>query len=214
LFLCSNRKKAILSIDERNRAITRRLAEAIIFADVCIGLGGFFLWNVDVSENRIKSKAIPMIPFYRPYFDLSDLLALVRPRRAASSFERSIADLVGTRFGLLFSHGRVAFRAGLESLGIAGAEVVLPACTCPSMANAVITSGNIPVFADVSSEDFCITPDSLEEALTPRTRVVVPTHMLGYRADTQNIRYRIGDPNITIVEDYAQFLLPKGRMNL
>jgi dTDP-4-amino-4,6-dideoxygalactose transaminase len=154
-----------------------------------------------------------MIPCYRPYFDSSDLLALVRPGLAASSFERSIADLVGTRFGLLFSDGRVAFRAGLESLGIVGAEVVLPACTCPSMPNAVIASGNKPVFADVSSEDFCMNPDSVEEALTSRTRVVVPAHMLGYRADARSIRSRIGDQSILLVEDYAQFLLPKERMD-
>jgi perosamine synthetase len=154
-----------------------------------------------------------MIPFYRPYFDCSDLLALVRPRLAVSSFERSIADLVGTRFGLLFSDGRVAFRAGLDSLGIVGAEVVLPACTCPSMANAVIASGNTPVFADVSSEDFCMNPDSVEEALTSRTRVVVPTHMLGYRADARGIRSRIGDQGILLVEDYAQYLLPKERLD-
>ncbi len=154
-----------------------------------------------------------MIPFYRPYFDSSDILALVRPGLAASSFESSLADIVGTRFGLLFSDGRVAFRAGLESLGIAGSEVVLPACTCPSMANAVIASGNKPVFADVSAENFCINPDSAEKSLTSKTRVVVPTHMLGYQADVRSIRSRIGDPKILIVEDFAQFLLPKEQMN-
>lgn len=154
-----------------------------------------------------------MIPCYRPYFDSSDLLALVRQGPAVFSFECRMADLVGTRFGILFSDGRVAFRAGLESLGIVGAEVVLPACICPSMANAVLASGNKPAFADVSSEDFCLNADSVEEALTPKTRVVVLAHMLGYRADAASIRGRIGDQSILLVEDYAQYLLPKEQMD-
>jgi dTDP-4-amino-4,6-dideoxygalactose transaminase len=151
--------------------------------------------------------------YYRPYFDSSDLLAVLRPGPAAASFECSIADLVGTRFGLLFSDGRVAFRAGLESLGIVGAEIVLPACTCPSMPKAVLASGNIPVFADVSPEDFCISPDAVKQVLTSKTRVVVPTHMLGYRSDSRSIRSQIGDRSIFLVEDYAQYLLPKEKMD-
>ncbi len=176
-------------------------------------LGTIILCGVDVRKNRNMLKTMPMIPWYRPYFESSDLLALIRPGRAVSSFERSSADLVGTRFGLLFSDGRVAFRAGLEALGIVKAEVVLPACTCPSMPSAVIASGNKPVFADVSPEDFCMNPDSVEEVLTSRTRVVVPTHMLGYRADARSIKARIGDQSILLVEDYAQFLLPKEKMD-
>ncbi len=153
-----------------------------------------------------------MIPCHQPHFDLSDLLAAVRREPAAAVFESEVADAVGARFGLLFSDGRVAFRAGLESLGIAGAEVVLPACICPSMAEAVIASGNRPVFADVHAEDFCLSAESLEEVLTPRTRVVVMAHMLGYRADVPAVRSRLAARKILLIEDYAQYLLPKERM--
>jgi len=153
-----------------------------------------------------------MIPCHRPYFEASDLLALLRPGPAIRAFESRIADLVGARFGLLFSDGRVAFRAALQSIGIVDSEVILPACICPSMANAVIASGNQPVFADIHPEDFCMNPDSLKDALSCNTRVVVPTHMLGYRADVQSIQSRIGDQGIILVEDFAQYLLPKEGM--
>jgi perosamine synthetase len=153
-----------------------------------------------------------MIPHHRAYFDWSDLLGMLRPGPAVSTFERRIADLVGARFGVLFSDGRVAFRATLQALGIVDSEVVLPACICPSMANAITASGNKIVFADINPDDFCMTPDSLGEVLSSKTRVVVPTHMLGYRADVHAIRSRIGDPNILLVEDYAQYLLPKEKM--
>jgi len=154
-----------------------------------------------------------MIPPHRAYFDSSDLLALLRPGLAVSAFERQIADLVGARFGLLFSDGRVAFRAALQALEIADSEIVLPACICPTMPNATIASGNKPVFADISPDDFCMNPDSLGEVLSSKTRVVVPVHMLGYRADVQSIRSRIGDHSILLVEDYAQYLLPKEKMS-
>ena len=58
-----------------------------------------------------------------------------------------------------------------------------------------------------------MSPDSVKQVLTSKTRVVVPTHMLGYRADTRSIRSRIGDQSILLVEDYAQYLLPKERMD-
>jgi dTDP-4-amino-4,6-dideoxygalactose transaminase len=76
------------------------------------------------------------------------------------------------------------------------------------MAQAVVASGNRPVFADIDLADYNMRLDALKAALTPRTRAVVATHMFGYPADVAAIRRAIGDDRLFILEDAALALRP------
>ncbi len=151
-----------------------------------------------------------MIPFYRPFFNLTELGAALRPGAGRSEFEAAAAARMGARYGLAFAYGRSGLLAVLRALEIKEAEVVLPAFTCVVVAQAVMASGNRPVFVDIDLADYNMDLDALRRALTPRTRALVATHMYGYPIDIERIRQTVGDERVLIIEDRAQRLVDAG----
>ena len=151
-----------------------------------------------------------MISSYRPYFDWSELLAVFRPGLGRKEFEGAVADYVGARYGLAFSYGRSAVVALFRALGLRDAEVIMPAYTCSVMAEAVVASGNRPVFVDISLADYNMDLGAIKPALTSETRAVIATHMYGYPTDVSAIRSLVGDKRVLIIEDAALALKPAG----
>ncbi len=148
-----------------------------------------------------------MIPFYRPFFDHSELFAALRPGQGRDEFESSVANRLGVQYGIAFAYGRSGIIAALKALGLQGVEVILPAYTCEVMAQAVVASGNRPVFVDIELADYNMNLAKIKNALTLQTRAIVATYMFGYPTDVDAIRAMTGDERIIIVEDRAQGLL-------
>ncbi len=81
-----------------------------------------------------------------------------------------------------------AYLIGLDSLGLApGDEVILPSLCSPLVPNIVRMLGAVPIIVDVSPTTFNISAESIEEALTSETRIVVVPHLYGYPADMNRI---------------------------
>lgn len=85
--------------------------------------------------------------------------------------------------------------------------MILPAYTCVVVAKAVVASDNHPAFVGIDLADYNMDIGALKRALTSQTRVVVATHMHGYRTDIDAIRATVGDEGVIILEDCAQSLL-------
>jgi perosamine synthetase len=152
-----------------------------------------------------------VISFYRPYFDWSEILALLRFGLGRDEFEAAVATRVGARYGLAFAYGRSGVIALFKALGMRQAEVILPVYTCSSMAEAVIVSGNKPVFVDIDLADYNMDIRAMKRALTPQTRAIIATHMYGYPADIDAIREQVSDDRVLIIEDAALALRPATR---
>lgn len=121
-----------------------------------------------------------MIPRLKPAIGGRELRAAWQADSGnVARFEREFAGHFEAREAIAFSYGRSALWALLKALGLANAEVVMPAYTCVAVAHATVLSGNTPVFVDVRPDDYNIDLDQLADALTPATRVVVPTHLFG-----------------------------------
>lgn len=144
-----------------------------------------------------------MIPFYRPYYDHRELIALLWPGSDREKFEAAVAARAGAKYGIAFAYARAGLVAAFGTLGITDAEIILPAYTCLVMAHTVLASGNRPVFVDIDLADYNMNIDALQQALTPHTQAVIATHMYGYPTDVDAIRASIGDERILIVEDCA-----------
>jgi perosamine synthetase len=149
-----------------------------------------------------------MIPFYRPYFDHSEILATLRPAgMGRREFESALANRVGAHYGIAFAYGRSGVIASLKALELSQSEVIMPAYTCIVMARAVVASGNKPVFVDIDLADYNMDIAAVKKALTPRTRAIIATHLYGYPTDVDSIRAVAGDERIIIIEDIAQGML-------
>jgi dTDP-3-amino-3,4,6-trideoxy-alpha-D-glucose transaminase len=117
------------------------------------------------------------------------------------AFEREFAAYVGVRHCVGVANGTDALTIALRAMGIGpGDEVVMPSFTFYATAEAAIVAGATPVFCDIDPATFCVTPETVEAALTPRTKAILPVHLFGNVAPVPELR-RFGVP---VVEDAAQ----------
>lgn len=122
----------------------------------------------------------------------------------ASEFERAVVALTGSRHGFATSSCTTALHLTLVALGVGpGDEVVVPDLTFPATANVVLQQGARPVVADVESETFGMSADSLAAVITDRTKAIMPVHAFGLSADMDPIIEIANSHGIPIVEDAA-----------
>ena len=85
-----------------------------------------------------------------------------------------------------------------------GDEVIVPAISFSATASAILMYGSIPVFVDIEADNFCIDPNKIEQAITPRTRAIMPVHLAGNIADMAAIMSIAAKHNLVVIEDAAQ----------
>lgn len=122
----------------------------------------------------------------------------------AAEFERLVADYVGVPGAFAVSSATTGLHLALHAIGVgAGDEVVIPAFSFPATANAVVQLGAKPVFVDIDIATFNLEPTLLEEAITDRTRAVMPVHAFGLAADMDPINSISASHGLPVVEDAA-----------
>ena len=129
-------------------------------------------------------------------------------------FEREFAEACGTQHGIAVCNGTVALHLALLALDVRpGDEVLVPSLTYIATANAVRYVGAEPVFADVDPETWCIHPGRLEDAITRRTRGIIPVHLYGHPADMDAINHVAAVHGLWVLEDAAEahYATYKGR---
>lgn len=130
-------------------------------------------------------------------------------------FEKEFAMACGVKHALAVSNGTTALHLVMAGLGIGpGDEVIVPSLTYIATANAVRYVGAEPVFVDVDPLTWTIDPSKIEEALTSRTKAIIPVHLLGHPADMDRIIRIAAIRGIAVVEDAAEatFATYKGRV--
>lgn len=124
------------------------------------------------------------------------------PRVAA--FERAFAQVVGATEAVAVSSCTAALHLCLAALGIGpGDEVVVPSFSFIATANAVRHCGARPVFADIDPVSFNVSVETLERAVTPRTRAVIPVDQVGMPLDLEPILEWARGRRLHLVEDAA-----------
>lgn len=124
----------------------------------------------------------------------------------ARDFEKELAEKIGSGYCHLCSSGTAALSVSLAACGVgAGDEVIVPPFTFVATVEAVMSAGAVPVFADID-ETLCLDPESLEKALTPRTKAVLVVHMCGSMAEIDRIKAFCQQKGIILIEDACQAL--------
>jgi dTDP-4-amino-4,6-dideoxygalactose transaminase len=117
------------------------------------------------------------------------------------AFEEEFARYIGVRHCIGVANGTDALTIVLSALGVGpGDDVVMPSFTFYATAEAALVLGARPVFCDIDPDTFCVTRETVEAALTPGTKAIVPVHLFGNIAPAGELR-KLGVP---VVEDAAQ----------
>ncbi len=119
-------------------------------------------------------------------------------------FEAKLAAFTGSRFAVAVCNGTAAVKVGLMALGVGpGDEVITQGFTFVATWEAIFDCGAKPVFCEID-ETLCMDPKDLEAKITPRTKAIVPVHMLGGPARIKEIKAIADRHGIPVMEDTAQ----------
>jgi len=147
--------------------------------------------------------------FSWPLYDHTEEAALLRVlnRRKwfngeeTKAFETAYAQFQGADFGAACTSGTTALEIALEALAIGpGDEVIVPPYTFVATATAVLRVGATPIFADVDAT-WCLDPASVEAAITPRTRAIMPVHFGGAMGNIEALDALARSNGLALIED-------------
>jgi dTDP-4-amino-4,6-dideoxygalactose transaminase len=126
------------------------------------------------------------------------------PGKHAEAFGRRFAEFHTARYGQCVNTGTVAIQAALKAIGIRpGDEVIVPAYTWEGTVGPVLLVNAVPVFVDIDPDTYCLDAKLIEQAITPKTRAILPVH-LGMRfADLDEIMRIAQKHDLKVVEDCA-----------
>lgn len=145
--------------------------------------------EIDAVARVINSKSL---------FKINDGL------RETEKCERNMREIWGVKRALLVTSGKGALISSLVGMGIGpGDEVIVPAYTYIATAIAVLATGAIPIIADIN-ETLTLDPKDFEAKITPRTKAVIPVHIMGFPCDMDEIMRIANEHNIFVLEDSCQ----------
>lgn len=120
-------------------------------------------------------------------------------------FEREFAAFQGAKHGVTTVNATMGLAVAMKAIGLGpGDEVIVPPYTFIATASAALMIGAIPVFADVDPETLLIDPEKIEQAITPRTKAIVPVHHGGSPVDMDAVMEVARRHGLRVVEDAAQ----------
>lgn len=162
-----------------------------------------------------------MIPFNKPYMTGKELWYIAQAHANGhlagdGAFTKQCARWLEARTGAgkaLLTH---SCTAGLEMAAILagvkpGDEVIMPSYTFVSTANAFVLRGAVPVFVDIRPDTLNLDERLIEEAITERTRAIVPVHYAGVGCEMDPIMEIAQRHNLLVIEDAAQAVMASYR---
>jgi perosamine synthetase len=155
------------------------------------------------------------VPLARPWIDEREeelVLEVLRSGRLSlgptiDRFEELIAERVGAPYAAAVSSGTTGLHLLVLAAGIgSGDEVITTPLTFAATANCFLYEGATPVFVDVDPGTWNIDPAAVEDAITERTKAVIPVDIFGYPCELEPLMELCERRGLTLIEDSAQAL--------
>jgi UDP-4-amino-4-deoxy-L-arabinose-oxoglutarate aminotransferase len=152
------------------------------------------------------------LPFSRPSITEEDITAVAQVLRSgwittgpkAAEFEQKFCQYVGCPGAVALTSATAGMHIALKALGIGlGDKVITPAMTWVSTVNLIVLAGARPVFVDIDRDTLLVSPDAIKNAITPRTKAIIPVHFAGAPVDMDLIREIAQKNGIALIEDAA-----------
>lgn len=125
--------------------------------------------------------------------------------KKTQAFQEILKDYCGVKHAILLPNGTLSLFVALKVLHIGpGDEVVVPDFTFMGSATSVILAGATPVLVDVNIDDFNIALDSVQKAISKKTRAIMPVHIYGQAADMDGVMKIANAYDLKVIEDTAQ----------
>ncbi len=125
--------------------------------------------------------------------------------KAVQDFAAGLSEYMGVKHTIPCANGTDALQIAMMALGLQpGDEVITPSFTYIATTEVVALLRLTPVFVEVDPKTFCMDPQALRKAITPKTKAIVPVHLYGHAAPMEEIMQIAKEHNLYVIEDNAQ----------
>lgn len=125
--------------------------------------------------------------------------------KAVQDFAVGLTVYIGAKHTIPCANGTDALQIAMMALGLQpGDEVITPSFTYVATTEVIALLRLTPVFVEVDAKTFCIDPVTLEKAITPKTKAIVPVHLYGQAAPMEDIMAIAKKHGLYVIEDNAQ----------
>lgn len=163
----------------------------------------------------MTQEPLPFLPFVRPEIDEATIEGVVEVLRSGwittgpqnQAFEKALSEFCGGRPVRTFNSGTATLEIGLRIAGVGpGDEVITSPASWVATANVILEVGATPVFVDVDPLTRNLDLNLLEQAITPRTKAIIPVYLAGLPVDMDRLYDIARAHRLRVVEDAAQAL--------
>jgi len=125
--------------------------------------------------------------------------------KVVNDFAMHLAEYHGSKHVIPCANGTDALQIAMMALGLkAGDEVITPSFTYIATVEVAALLGIKPIFVEVDKHTFCLDPKAVEQAITPKTKAIIPVHLYGHAADMEAIMDIANRHHLFVIEDNAQ----------
>ena len=122
-----------------------------------------------------------------------------------NDFSKNLAEYLGVKHVIPCANGTDALQIAMMALGLEpGDEVITPSFTYVATTEVIALLKLKPVFVEVDTQTFCIDPEAVRSAITPKTKAIVPVHLYGHSAKMEEIMAIAEEHHLFVIEDNAQ----------
>ncbi|MBU1255644.1 DegT/DnrJ/EryC1/StrS family aminotransferase [Patescibacteria group bacterium] len=151
------------------------------------------------------------IPLSKPFLNQKELKAVKQVLNSSwlthgpknQEFEEIFAKYTGTKYAVSLNSCASALFAVIKALNITG-EIILPSFTFVASANAIVTAGAKPIFADIDYQTSNIDPQDIKRKITKKTQAIMPVHFAGQVCQMDEIMKIAKKHNLWVIEDSAE----------
>ena len=125
--------------------------------------------------------------------------------KVVNNFATDLADYHKSKHCIPCANGTDALQIAMMALGLQpGDEVITPSFTYIATVEVAALLNIKPIFVEVNKQTFCLDPEAIEKAITPKTKAIIPVHLYGHAADMEKIMAIAAKHNLFVIEDNAQ----------
>lgn len=167
-----------------------------------------------LKDMHRKPQKLNMIPVCEPSLSLKEYIYVFKALRSnwltcggefVNRLEQGIAKYHNAKYGIALSSGTAALHMALLALNIGkGDEVIVPSLSFVAVASMVKLVGATPVIVDVDKDDWLISTNCIEKAITNKTKAIIPVHLYGNRCNMNTINSIAGKYSIKVIEDSCE----------
>ena len=165
-----------------------------------------------MSENNLNIQMVDLKSQYmkiKPQVDqvINDVLSSTQfiNGEHVKSFQNELAAYLDVKHVITCANGTDALQISMMALGLKpGDEIITPSFTYIATTEVIGLLGLKPVFVDCDPENFNISVDEVEKAITKKTKAIVPVHLFGQSSDMKSIMSLAKKYNLFVIEDNAQ----------